>query len=97
MHEGKVTALDTLHDGLARDAQAAHRLRHGYIALRGLGDKEVLEFPGHADAPGSPGGHLFAGDEAVHEPAVQRGGGQPELVGGPLDGEQLPLWQNRGG
>ena len=44
---------------------------------------------GEADPPGGAGGDLFAGDEAVVQPAQQRGGGDAELFGGGGHVEQL--------
>ena len=52
---------------------------------------------GEADAPGRAGGELFAGDEAVVQPAVQGGRSDAELFGGVGHGEQFSFLRVVGG
>ena len=86
-------ALDTLHDGLAGHAVGEGGLQHGQPAVGGVVDKQGADVVGEPDTPGCAGGELFAGDEPIGKPAVQGGGGEPELFGGVGYGEWLSfLW-----
>src|ERR1700674_4582529 len=66
-------ALYTLQDSLPRDAEQVHGLEHFHVTLRRIVDEERTHLLGHPDAPRCTGRDLFAGDEAIVEPAMQRG------------------------
>ena len=82
-------ALDTLHDGLAGHAVGEGGLQHCQPAVGGVVDEQGADVVGEADPPGGAGGELFAGDEAVAEPAVQGGGRESEFLCGVGHGERF--------
>src|SRR3984893_8001285 len=86
-------ALDTLHDGLARHTVGEGGLQHGEPAVGGVVDEQVADVVGEPDPPGRAGGELFAGDESVAEPAVQRRWRESELFGGVGHGEQFSFFR----
>ena len=67
------------------------RFEHRQPACGGLLDEQGAEVVVDADPPGRAGGVLFAGDEPVVEPAVDRGGGDAEDLGGAGDREQFAV------
>src|SRR6188472_2286261 len=75
----------------AGDAEGAHGVDDRDVAGGGLVDEQRAELVVDADAPGSAGGVLLAGDEAVVEPTVQGGGGDAEDIGGLGDREQFAV------
>ncbi|MFA5028684.1 MAG: reverse transcriptase N-terminal domain-containing protein, partial [Candidatus Methylomirabilota bacterium] len=91
VHGLELTALDTLQHRLPRDAQPEGGLEHRQVPRRRLLDEAGSQAGGEPDLPRRARGHLLAGEEAVIEPAVNRGRGEAEDLGRPLDGDQLPL------
>ena len=87
----ELAALDTLQHGLAGDAEGPHRVDDRDVAGGRVFDEQGAELVVDADPPGGAGRVLFAGDEAVLQPAVQGGGGDAELVGGLGDREQFAV------
>src|SRR5262249_48147860 len=67
---GKFSALYTLQDRLARNAENSGCIDHGNVSLRRLIDKKRTQLICHANAPWSAGSELLAGDEAIVQPAV---------------------------
>ncbi len=84
-------ALDTLQHGLAGHAEGVGGLEHGQPAGRGVVDEAVAQLVGEADAPRGAGGELFAGDEAVVDPAVHGGRGDAEDLGRFGHGDELAV------
>ena len=78
----QLAALDLLQYGLAGDAERLGGVGEGDPAVGGGVGEHAAELGGEADLPGRAGGDLFAGDEAVVEPAQERGGGDAELACG---------------
>src|ERR671910_3782553 len=70
---------------------------HGQVAVGDLVDELAAEIVGKTDPPGRAWGELFAGDEPVIEPAMGRGGGSAEDLGGLAHVDQLPLGRISGG
>jgi reverse transcriptase-like protein len=89
MHGVQLAALYTLQDRLARDAQKVGGFEHGDVAFGDVRDEACAQFIIESDAPGSAGRDLFAGDEAMVEPAVQGRGRDAQRVRGALDGHRL--------
>ena len=87
----QLAALYSLQHCLAGYAKTFGDLLHGKVVFRSLLNKERLELIGDADAPRRARGDLFAGDEAVIEPAVERRGRDVEDFCGLPDGDWLPL------
>jgi hypothetical protein len=85
----QLAALDTLQHRLPGDAKRHGGFQHGQPAGRGVVDETGVQVVGDADAPGSARGDLFAGDEAVAQPAVHRGRGDAKDLGGFGHGDQL--------
>src|SRR5919109_957464 len=84
-------ALDTLQHGLAGDAEGAHRVDDRDVSGWGVFDEQGAELIVDADPPGRAGGVLFAGDESVGQPAVDRGGRDLEDLGGAGDRQELAV------
>src|SRR5262249_38689711 len=78
----QLAALDLLQHGLAGDAEGSAGVVKGEPALGSVVDEYAAEFVGEPDSPRRAGGDLFAGDEAVVEPAQQGGRGDAGLFGG---------------
>ena len=78
----QLAALDLLQYGLAGDAERLGGVGEGNPAVGGGVGEHAAELGGEADLPGRAGGDLLAGDEAVVEPAQERGGGDAELACG---------------
>ena len=91
----ELSALDTLQHGLTGDAERAHGLAHGQEAVVRLGVEARLELVGQANAPGSAGGVLLAGDDAVVEQPVKGRGGDAERDGGLPDGHEIAVGVRR--
>jgi hypothetical protein len=91
VHGSELTALYTLQDGLARNAENTRGIDHGNVSLGGLSDKKRAQFLCHADAPRSARSELLAGDETVVEPAVHRRGSDAEKFCGSIDGRDLAV------
>jgi hypothetical protein len=87
----KLSALYTLHDGLARHSENAHRLKHRYITWRHARHNQLFQFICHTNTPGSSGRDLFAADKSIVEPPQQSRGRNAQLLGGGIDREQLAL------
>jgi hypothetical protein len=87
----QLAALYTLQHGLAGDAEGSHRVDDRDVAGGRVLDEQRAELVVDADPPRSPGRVLLAGDEPGLQPAVKRGRGDAELVGGLADGEQLAV------
>src|SRR5215212_7196544 len=86
----QLAALDTLQHGLAGDAEGAHSADDRDVAAGSLVDEQRAELVVDADAPGSAGGVLLAGDEAVVEPPVQGGGATPRTSAALAIGSSSP-------
>src|SRR4051794_22971133 len=84
-------ALYTLQDGLARDAERVAWLRDGEPACGRLFDEASAELVIDADAPWGAGRVLFAGDEALADPAVHGRGNDTEQLGGLGDRDRLAV------
>jgi len=97
MDSAQLSALYTLHDRLARHPGSKRRLKHGEPSRRRIVDEERADLSGEPDAPRRAGGDLFASDEPVAEPAMQRRWSEAEVLGGLLDREQLSFLGIRGG
>jgi hypothetical protein len=93
----QLSALYTLHDRLARHAVGEGRLKHGEPSRRCVVDEERADLFGEPDAPRRAGGDLFASDEPVAEPAMQRRWSEADVFCGLLDREQLSFLGIRGG
>jgi N-terminal domain of reverse transcriptase/Reverse transcriptase (RNA-dependent DNA polymerase) len=78
----QLAALDTLQHGLAGDAEDSHRVDDRHVAGGRVLDEQRAELVVDADPPRGAGGVLLAGDEPGLQPAEDRGGGDPEFVGG---------------
>ncbi len=89
MNGVKLASLHTLQDGLAADAEGERGFEHCDVARRGFVDKTRAQVIGDADSPGCPRGKLLAGDEAVVEPAMDRGRCDAEKFGGAIDGDDI--------
>ncbi len=68
----ELAALYTLQHRLAGDAQHAHGIDHGHVALRRLLGKALTQPGGHADSPRRTGRDLLGRDEAVVDTAKER-------------------------
>ncbi|MDQ3688739.1 MAG: hypothetical protein M3406_01620 [Chloroflexota bacterium] len=93
----ELAALDTLQHGLARNAEDLGCFEHRQPAGGGVFDEAGAELVVDADLPGRAGGELFAGDEAVGAPAVDRGWRDVEDLGGLGDRDLLSVGRLGGG
>jgi hypothetical protein len=84
-------ALDTLQHCLAAELEGSHRVDDWDVAGGGVFDEQGAKLVIDADPPWGAGGVLVAGDESGLQPAVKRGCGDAELLGGFGDGEQLAV------
>src|SRR5436190_1584451 len=89
-------ALDTLQHRLAGDAEDLRRFEHRQPAGRRVLHEALAQLVVDADLPGCAGGELFAGDEAVGEPAVDRRRRDVKDLGGAGDRDQFAVGR-RGG
>jgi hypothetical protein len=87
----ELAALYTLQHRLARHAESKGCLQHGHEPRRCLVDEPVAKLLRHADAPRRSRCELFAGDEAVTEPAMHGGWGNAENFGRLDDRDQVSL------
>jgi len=87
----ELAALYPLQHGLSRHTEPQPRLEHRQVAGRCVLDEASPQLIGHANTPGSARGQLLADDNAGDEPAVQRGGRDPEDFSRFLDGDQFAI------
>ena|SRR6266496_4544114 len=85
-------ALYTVQDRLARNAEPHGCFEHGEKARRCFFDEESTQLIGDADAPGSTGRELLAGDKAVVEPAMNSRWSETEDLCSLLDSGKLTGW-----
>lgn len=64
-------AFDTVQHSLARDAEEAHGFVHGHEVLAGIIAEAGTHVIRQSDAPRRAGRHLFAGNDAIIEQAMQ--------------------------
>ena len=83
--------------GLPGYAEGAAGVVQGEPSIGCAVCEHAAELIGEADAPGGAGGDLFAGDEAVIEPAQQGLGRDAELAGGLGHVEQVSFRGGAGG
>ena len=96
MDRVELAALYTLQHGLAGDAEDPHGVEDRNIPVRRVFDEQRAELVVDADPPRGTGGVLLAGEEPGLQPAVKRGGGDAEFVGGLADRQQLTVgWLSR--
>lgn len=74
---------------MAADAQGEHGFKHRNVTRRSLIDETCAQLVSDANAPRGTGCELFAGDEAVAEPAMHGGGRDAENFCGTIDGDNL--------
>src|SRR4029077_20991392 len=91
MDRGEFAALDTLHHGLARDAERAHRLAHRQEVVTGVTVEAILEVLGEADTPRGARCQLLAGNNAVIEQAMDGRWCDAKHDGGLLDRQEFAL------
>ena len=77
----ELAALYTLQDRLARNSESHGCFEHSDKAGRCFFHESSTQLIGDANAPGSTGCELFAGDEAVVEPAMNSRGSETEYLG----------------
>src|SRR5207245_280735 len=70
---GELAALDLVQHGLAGDAEDPGGLVQWQPAVGDVGSDPAAQGLGDADLPGSAGGELLAGEEAVPQPPVDGG------------------------
>ena len=89
MDRFEFAALYTLQDRLPRNAEPHGCFEHRQKARRGFFEELSTQLIGDADAPGSAGGQLLAGDKAVVDPAMNSRGGKTEDLCSLLDSGKL--------
>src|SRR5215211_136227 len=90
-----LAALDLLPHGLPGNAQQTHGLVHGEVAVGSFFGDACAQVIGEANAPRRTVGELFAGDDAIVEPAMNRRGCDTERRCRLFDGQQFALWRVR--
>src|SRR6266487_2938963 len=91
-----LTTLYTVQDRLARNAEPHGCFEHRQKARRCFFDEASPQLIGDADAPGSTGGELLAGDKAVVEPAMNSRWSETEDLCSLLDSGKLTRWRLSG-
>src|SRR5664280_3921690 len=71
VHGAEVAAGDSFHDRFARQSVCEGGFKHREPPLGGFVDEQRPDLVGETDPPRRAGGELFAGDEALGDPAVQ--------------------------
>ena len=86
-----LTTLDTLQHRLSGNAQLAHRLEHGEIAIWSLFSNAGAQLVCETNAPWRAWRKLLAGDCAVIDPAMNGRGCDTELGRNLCDGQQFSV------
>jgi len=86
-----LTTLDTLQHRLSGNAQLAHRLVHGEVAIWSLFSNAGAQLVRETNAPWRAWRKLFAGDCAVIDPAMNGRGCDTELGRNLCDGQQFSV------
>jgi len=76
----QLTALYTLQDGLARNAEQVSGFEHGHVTVGHALHEARAQLFGETNAPRRNGRDLFAGDETIVELAMQGRGCDVQLL-----------------
>src|SRR5215216_6509258 len=96
MDRFELATLYTLQDRLSRNAEPHGCFEHGKKAGRCFFEEPSPQLIGDTDAPGGAGSKLFAGDEAVAEPAMNSRWSETEDLCSPLDSGKFTRWCSSG-